>query len=88
MFVERMRRTPAGNSFGGRKAIDAWEALFDEGLVDNHFRLIVDERPRFPTVDLMFQRFKIPLHLIHADAQKICQIQAARVLVQHRRENA
>src|SRR5437870_6148370 len=40
------------------------KSLFDEDFIDDDLRLIVDQRSRFPIVNLMLQRLKIPLHLM------------------------
>ena len=59
------------------------KALFDKRPVDDELRLIGADLARLPLVDLLLQRLEISLHLIDADAEKIGQIQAAGVLVQH-----
>jgi hypothetical protein len=71
----------------GQQASWRFQLAVDEGRVEDQLRRVVGDLRLPRQFDLALQRFEVPLNPVHADRERINQVEALGVLGQDRSEH-
>jgi hypothetical protein len=72
----------------GEQSSWGFELAVDECGVEDQLRCLIGDLRFPPQFDLALQRLEVPLNSVHANRERINEIEALGVLGKHRREHA